>query len=135
MTDDRKQEKGQGGSAGAMPGADFLGSVRQFWEGMPKFPMDMAQNISTVGNTKVLEETATIANRMFEFGQARVQSDMNHMAELAQCKTPEDFMNLQKQWYETALKDFQENNAERGKAGMQLFSDDTQAAKKPKAGK
>ena len=129
MTTDGKQKKTSAqGQAGAVPGVDFLESVRQFWDGMPKYPLDMAQNLSGAGDNKLLNDTTTLASKMMEFGQARMQADMTFMSALAQCKKPEDFLNLQKEWFETAVKDYQENNEELVKAGMQIFNDGVEAA-------
>jgi hypothetical protein len=129
MTTDGKQKKySSRGHAGAASGADFLESVRQFWDGMPKYPLDMAQNLSGTGNTKLLDDTTTLASRMMEFGQARMQADMSFMAALAQCKQPEEILSLQKDWFETAVKDYQETNAELVKASMQMFADGVEAA-------
>lgn len=129
MSSDAKQKKySSRGHSGAAPGADFYESVRQFWDGMPKYPLDMVQNLSGTGNRKLLDETTTLASRMMEFGQARIQADMSFMTALAQCKQPEDVLSLQKDWFETAVRDYQETNAELVKAGMQMFSDGVEAA-------
>ncbi|MEX2616299.1 MAG: phasin family protein [Alphaproteobacteria bacterium] len=129
MTSDDKQKKySSRGHSGAAPDADFYESVRQFWAGLPKYPLDMAQNLSGTGNRKLLDDTTTLASRMMEFGQARIQADMSFMTALAQCKQPEDVLSLQKDWFETAVRDYRETNAELVKAGMQLFSDGVEAA-------
>jgi hypothetical protein len=123
-----------GAASGAIPGADLMASFWQMLEDMPKFPLDMTRGMAPVGGTKVADDAARIANRFVEFGQDRYKADMDFLTELAHCKSPEEVMSLQKDWFETAVRDYQENNAALMEAGMRLFNDSLSAGEDAAAG-
>ena len=118
-----KSRRSTVGGFGAMPGAELMTSFWKAFEDMPKIPLDVTRSLAPQSNGKLAEEATKMAERFMEFGQTRYKADMDFLTELSHCKTAEEVLSLQKDWFETAVHDYQSNNAAIFEAGVRMFAD------------
>lgn len=79
-------------------------------------------------NGRLLDDASAITGRIMAFGSRRFREDVECMNALARCRSPEEVLDLQRKWIDTAIDDYRRGGSEIYDAGIRLFTDSMKAA-------